>query len=70
MKLILASKSPRRKQLLGQIVDNFDVVVGNVDEQSFVGEPTQMVVSLALAKAQAVPRPADAIVIGCDTIVV
>ena len=70
MKVILASKSPRRKQLLGQILDSFSIVVGDVDESNFGGNPTQMVQDLALAKAKAVPCPADTIVIGCDTIVV
>jgi septum formation protein len=70
MKVILASKSPRRKQLLGQILDDFQIVVGDVDESIFDGEPTQMVQDLALAKAKAVPCPSDTLVIGCDTIVV
>ena len=70
MKVILASKSPRRKQLLGQILDNFEINVGAVDESSFCGEPTQLVMDLALAKAKAIPMQSDTIVIGCDTIVV
>ena len=70
MKVILASKSPRRKQLLGQIVNNFDICVGDVDESAFGGNPIQMVQDLALAKAKAVDCPPNTIVIGCDTIVV
>ncbi len=70
MKVILASKSPRRKQLLGQIIDDFDIQVGAVDESNFCGEPIQLVMDLALAKAQAVPVSDDTLIIGCDTIVV
>ncbi len=70
MKVILASKSPRRKQLLGQILDEFTISVGDVDESTFDGNPTQLVQDLALAKARAVDCPPNTIVIGCDTIVV
>jgi len=32
MKIILASASPRRKELLGYITKNFEVIVSNADE--------------------------------------
>ena len=70
MNVVLASKSPRRKQLLAQILDDFAISVGDVDESNFTGEPTHLVQQLALAKARAVDCPQDGIVIGCDTIVV
>ena len=35
MKIILASASPRRKELLGYITKDFEVIVSNADE-SFV----------------------------------
>ena len=41
-----------------------------MDESNFAGEPTQLVMDLALAKAQAIPMQSDALIIGCDTIVV
>lgn len=34
MKIILASKSPRRKELLSLITKNFEVIVSNTDERS------------------------------------
>ena len=34
MHYILASASPRRQELLTKIVDNFDVIVSNFDEDS------------------------------------
>ena len=32
MKIILASKSPRRKELLSLITNNFDIIVSDADE--------------------------------------
>ncbi|MEG2295276.1 MAG: Maf family protein [Oscillospiraceae bacterium] len=72
MKLILASTSPRRKELLEIITSNFLVVPSNVDETINTDcSPTQIVMSLALEKAKqvALEYPHDCI-IGADTIVV
>jgi septum formation protein len=71
--LVLASNSPRRKQLFALGNWNFDVVVSNVDESQIAGEtPQEYVLRLAQAKAQAVAKKADAenIIIGSDTTVV
>lgn len=74
MKFILASASQRRKELLQRIIDDFDVVVSNIDEKKipFKGNYSDYVMELASEKASAVARTIkdSAMVIGCDTIVV
>lgn len=71
MKVILASGSPRRRDLLREIFDTFEVVVADVDETPIPGEnPWQIVERLAESKARAVhARYPDALVIGGDTLV-
>lgn len=69
--LILASASPRRRELLQQIGVRFTVVTAGVDETPLPAEqPVPYTVRLARAKAEAVQRihPAAA-VIGADTTV-
>jgi septum formation protein len=69
--LVLASASPRRRELLSQLGFVFDVVHADVDESSHPGEdPVAYVRRLARAKAwaAALDRP-DAVVIGADTTV-
>ncbi|HUF12032.1 MAG TPA: Maf family protein [Longimicrobiales bacterium] len=71
-RLILASSSPRRRELIERLGLAFDVVPADVDESPMPGEaPGAMALRLAEAKALAVAhvRP-DALVIGSDTIVV
>lgn len=74
MKFILASASQRRKELLGRIIDDFDIVVSNIDEEKipFNGDYSHYVMELAREKASAVASTIkeSAMVIGCDTIVV
>lgn len=71
-KLILASASPRRKELLKQIGLRFDVIVKPVNEtfdQSLC--PQDAVCELAYRKAREVADNVNnAIVIGADTVVV
>ena len=72
MKVILASASPRRKELLSLIVPEFDVIVSGVEELLKDGENLQeQVTNLAYAKAKDVfdKTSGDRIVIGSDTIV-
>ncbi|WP_040825380.1 Maf family protein [Thermanaerovibrio velox] len=71
MRLILASGSPRRRELLAALGWNFQVVVSQVDESPLPGEsPEDMVLRLSLAKARDVAlRAPDALVIGADTVV-
>lgn len=70
--LVLASISPRRRQLLEQVGLAFDVVPADVDEAVLPGEePAPHVERLALEKARAVAaRRPDALVIAGDTVVV
>ena len=71
MKYILASKSPRRRELLGEIIDEFDIMTREVDETlpSDV-HPRDGVELLALRKGAAVAREyPDAVVISSDTLV-
>lgn len=71
MRLILASSSPRRKEILQKIYKSFEIITCDVDES--VDEnlgPGQLVMELAQKKAQAVAETnRDAFVIGSDTIV-
>ncbi len=70
--LILASKSPRRRQLLEEFGLAIQVVPSGIDEERIdKPDPVQYVESLASAKALAVARlRPNAWVIGADTIVV
>lgn len=69
MRLILASASPRRRELLSAIVSAFDVRAADVDE-TFSGRPAEDAARLALAKAEAVSQlDPGALVLGSDTIV-
>lgn len=70
-KLVLASSSPRRRQLLHDLGLSFSVDSSDVDETVEPGASIASVVStLALAKARDVAqRHPDALVIGADTLV-
>lgn len=70
--LILASGSPRRKELLQQVKLSFEVKVSNIEETFDPSlAPEEIATSLAIQKANDVVREQkDAIVIGADTIVV
>ena len=72
MKIILASASPRRKELLGLIVPEFEIIVSGVNEKLNEGVDLQKeVAELAYLKAKDVfdRTCGDRIVIGSDTIV-
>lgn len=70
--LILASASPRRRELLTAAGFIFEVDVADVDETRHPGEPAGAYVRrVAFAKAQTVAsRRPDAMVLGADTVVV
>jgi septum formation protein len=72
MYLVLASASPRRRELLEAAGYTFDVASADVDERLRPGEtPHAYVARVALAKAEAVaPAFPGAIVLGADTAVV
>jgi septum formation protein len=71
--IILASASPRRRQLLAEAGYKFDVVVSQIDESSFSAEgvtPVDYAKRLALAKANDVAQKhPNSLVIGADTVV-
>ena len=70
-KLILASRSPRRLELLKQITDQFEVVPSSVEEKLDYGlRPEENARLLARAKAEDVAKKyPDCWVIGADTLV-
>lgn len=71
MKLILASQSPRRRELLGLFRLPFTVRVADIDEtMDPTLPPAQEVARLSLEKARAVERAEEDVVIAADTIVV
>jgi len=72
-KLVLASGSPRRSEILMSVGWPFERVVADIDEATIEGEsPDDYVVRLAREKAVAVAAKLDAnaIVLGADTTVV
>ncbi len=69
MRVVLASGSPRRKELLGAILPGFDVYAADVDE-TFSESPREDAARLALAKARAgLEADAARLSVGSDTIV-
>jgi septum formation protein len=70
--IILASESPRRKQLLDQIDIKCTVIPSEIEEEKPKREnPMDYAVRLASAKASAIAKThPDGLVIGADTIVV
>ena len=69
MSLILASASPRRKELLGLFRIPFEIRVADIDE-TMAGAPYDEAARVSRRKAQAVPRNDGDTVIAADTIVV
>jgi len=71
--IVLASASPRRKELLTQAGYKFTVVEPSIDESAFGledTEPCEYAKQLALAKAKSVAvNYPDCLIIGADTIV-
>lgn len=71
-KIILASGSPRRKELLSKLNIDFEIIVTDTDETITETSPDRIVEDLALRKASAVfdtIEEDDVMVIGADTIV-
>lgn len=70
-KLLLASTSPRRHEILAALGLAFDVVHVDVDETPLEAErPHDMVVRLAIAKSRAAPGGPRVAVVAADTAVV
>ena len=73
MKIVLASQSPRRKELLGRMGLEFVTQASKIDESAFDGlEARELVATLSREKAQWIARQLDGetLVIGADTVVV
>ena len=71
MKLILASQSPRRQELLKLFRRPFTVEVADVDEKMDDSQPAYSEVArVSRRKAEAVAREQEDVVIAADTIVV
>jgi septum formation protein len=70
--IILASQSPRRKQLLEWAEVNFEIIVANTDELYPENlPPDKIAIHIATEKAKAVQQKAsDKLIIAADTIVV
>ncbi|MDH3981509.1 MAG: Maf family protein [Kiritimatiellaceae bacterium] len=69
--LILASASPRRRELLGSLGIEFSVQIPAIDETPHPGElPRAYAERLAAEKAAAISAGAETIVVAADTIVV
>lgn len=69
-KLILASQSPRRQELLSMLGLPFEVMVSDTDETIPQTDPAKVVEKLSVRKAEAVScQVTGAIVIGADTVV-
>jgi septum formation protein len=71
-KIVLASASPRRRELLKKLIRSFTIVPSSVDEAKITAHsPEAFVIKAALAKAGDVAlKKQNTIVIGADTIVV
>jgi septum formation protein len=70
VRVILASGSPRRSDILRRMGIEFTVIIPEVEE-SFQGSPAEIVVGNARRKAKAVSESVDSeIVISADTVVV
>lgn len=77
MNVILASKSPRRREILENLGVKFTVVTADTDESSNIQNPEELVKELAYRKANAVKEKlisedkftSDTLIIGCDTVV-
>lgn len=66
LRVVLASSSPQRREILQKLGIEFEVLVPGVEELSG-GDPEVEVVENARMKARAVGAGAGALVIGCDT---
>ena len=71
MKIILASKSPRRKELMELLKVPFEIIVSDIDETiDYDNDLIKEIEKLSFRKADAVYQSnKDALVIGSDTIV-
>ena len=73
MRIILASKSPRRKEILENLGLKFDILVADADERSDERDPRKRVADLATIKGRAVLDKVDnkkeLLLVASDTLV-
>lgn len=77
MDIILASKSPRRREILENLGVDFKIITADTDESSSLTDGAALAEELSARKAQAVYESlkaqglpcADTLIIGCDTVV-
>ena len=77
MRIVLASKSPRRREILSMLGISFEVISADADERSDITEPTSLVTELALRKGRATREllrargewDEDTLIIASDTVV-
>lgn len=70
--VVLASASPRRRELLSLILDDFSIKTSSVDEMEFLTDSSPFSVEqAALAKARDVARECDSgsVIIAADTVI-
>lgn len=73
MRFILASKSPRRKEILSELGLKFDIITADTDESCGLADPRAYVEELSLRKGRAVADlmelDGESIIIASDTVV-
>ena len=72
MRFILASASPRRKELIKEFVDEVEIIPARGEEIAVAGTPQTLVKALSLQKAEevfALDENEEKIVLGADTVV-
>ena len=77
MRVILASKSPRRREILSMLGVKFEILSADADESSSITDPALLVKELALRKGRAVRElleaegtfDEDTLIIASDTVV-
>lgn len=71
MRIVLASASPRRKELLAWLKTDFEIQVSDVEEVVTQSDPAKVVEELSDQKARAVfeQTEGEVLVIGADTVV-
>ncbi len=71
MRIILASASPRRRELFSRITENFEIIPAKGEERADLSSPPEDIArALAKAKCDEVFSLCGGLVVGCDTIVV
>lgn len=71
MKFILASKSPRRREILSDLGLEFEIITADTDESCELTDPRAFVEELALRKGRAIADRlnGDTVIIASDTVV-